>query len=137
MSRETPNRPIDGIVSRSGPRPVLHLELHTTDLQGACWFYSQLLSWREDHVQTAFGSYHALSIGPLLGGGIVECGTARSTWLPYVGVDHIARATERAVGLGASVLLAPRQGPDGWRSVVATPEAGEIALWQLQGSEAP
>jgi predicted enzyme related to lactoylglutathione lyase len=32
--------------------------------------------------------------------------------------------------LGASVLLEPREGPAGWRSVIATPEAGEIALWQ-------
>jgi predicted enzyme related to lactoylglutathione lyase len=28
------------------------------------------------------------------------------------------------------VLLAPREGPTGWRSVVATPEGGEIAFWQ-------
>ena len=32
--------------------------------------------------------------------------------------------------LGASVLLAPREGPAGWRSVVATPDGGEIAFWQ-------
>jgi hypothetical protein len=28
------------------------------------------------------------------------------------------------------VLLEAREGPTGWRSVVATPAAGEIALWQ-------
>jgi hypothetical protein len=28
------------------------------------------------------------------------------------------------------VLLEPREGPAGWRSVVAAPAAGEIALWQ-------
>ena len=28
------------------------------------------------------------------------------------------------------VLLEPREGPAGWRSVVATPEGGEIAFWQ-------
>ena len=32
--------------------------------------------------------------------------------------------------LGASVLLEPREGPAGWRSVVATPAGGEIAFWQ-------
>jgi predicted enzyme related to lactoylglutathione lyase len=26
--------------------------------------------------------------------------------------------------------LSPREGPAGWRSVVATPAGGEIALWQ-------
>jgi hypothetical protein len=28
------------------------------------------------------------------------------------------------------VLLEPREGPAGWRSVVATPAGGEIAFWQ-------
>jgi predicted enzyme related to lactoylglutathione lyase len=32
--------------------------------------------------------------------------------------------------LGARVLLAPREGPSGWRAVLATPQGGEIALWQ-------
>jgi hypothetical protein len=32
--------------------------------------------------------------------------------------------------LGAAVLLEPREGPAGWRSVVAAPGAGELALWQ-------
>jgi predicted enzyme related to lactoylglutathione lyase len=32
-----------------------------------------------------------------------------------------------------SVLLEPREGPAGWRSVIATPEGGEIALWQQKG----
>jgi predicted enzyme related to lactoylglutathione lyase len=26
--------------------------------------------------------------------------------------------------------LGPREGPLGWRSVVSTPEGGEIAFWQ-------
>jgi predicted enzyme related to lactoylglutathione lyase len=32
--------------------------------------------------------------------------------------------------LGASVLLAPREGPAGWRSVISAPQCGELALWQ-------
>jgi predicted enzyme related to lactoylglutathione lyase len=31
------------------------------------------------------------------------------------------------------VLLEPREGPAGWRSVITTPEAGQIALWQQKG----
>jgi predicted enzyme related to lactoylglutathione lyase len=132
MSPEAWTSPIEDRVGQAVPSPVVHLELHTTDLQAACSFYSRLLGWREDHVHTPCGSYHALNLGPRLGGGMVECGIARSTWIPYVAVEHIDRATERAVGLGATVLLTPRPGPDGWRSVVATPEAGEVAMWQLQ-----
>ena len=45
-------------------------------------------------------------------------------------VERIDAATDRARDLGASVLLGPREGPAGWRSVVWTPAGGEIALWQ-------
>lgn len=50
--------------------------------------------------------------------------------LPYVEVVDIADITERAHRLGASVLLEPREGPAGWRSVVAAPAGGEVAFWQ-------
>ena len=42
----------------------------------------------------------------------------------------IATIIDRSQRLGARVLLAPREGPAGWRSVVATPAAGEVAFWQ-------
>jgi hypothetical protein len=57
-------------------------------------------------------------------------GTARPLWLPYVEVDQIGAATDHARQLGASVLLAPREGPAGWRSVISAPQCGELALWQ-------
>jgi predicted enzyme related to lactoylglutathione lyase len=112
--------------------PVVHLELHTGDLPRASAFYSQLCGWRPEQIEIRSGSYHALGIGGGFGGGIVECGTRRALWLPYVEVDRIDAATDRARTLGARVLLGPREGPAGWRSVVVTPEGGEIALWQAK-----
>jgi predicted enzyme related to lactoylglutathione lyase len=109
--------------------PVVHLELHTADLQRASALYSDLCGWRPEQIETRSGSYLALELGGC-GGGIIECGTRRPLWLPYVEVDRIADATDRAHRLGARVLLAPREGPSGWRSVVATNEGGEIAFWQ-------
>jgi predicted enzyme related to lactoylglutathione lyase len=111
--------------------PVVHLELHTGDLRAARDFYTRLCGWRPEQVQTATGSYTALDLGGgQLGGGIVECPTPRALWLPYVEVGEIAAATARAHRLGASILLDPRVGPSGWRSVVATPAGGELAFWQ-------
>src|SRR5439155_12158418 len=110
--------------------PVVHLELHTGDRHGAGALYSQLLGWRPERIDTESGSYLALELGSGLGGGIVECGTRRPLWLPYVEVDRVDAQTERARNLGARVLLEPREGTAGWRSVVSTQQAGEIALWQ-------
>jgi predicted enzyme related to lactoylglutathione lyase len=47
-----------------------------------------------------------------------------------VEVADVGGATDRARAAGASVLLEPREGPAGWRSVVATAAGGEIAFWQ-------
>jgi predicted enzyme related to lactoylglutathione lyase len=112
------------------PRPLVHLELHTSDRAVASAFYARLLRWRPELVEARCGSYLALELGGGVGGGIVECNTRRPLWLPYVEVDQIDEQTERARQLGARVLLEPREGPAGWRSVVSTPEAGQIAFWQ-------
>jgi predicted enzyme related to lactoylglutathione lyase len=117
-------------------RPVVHLELHTGDLRRARAFYAALCGWRTERVHASCGSYLALELGGRLGGGIVECPTARALWLPYVEVPEIGAATERAWQSGATVMLEPREGPAGWRSVVAAPGAGEIALWQSKRAAA-
>jgi len=114
----------------STPRPVVHLELHAADRAAAGAFYARLLDWRPELIEARCGSYLALELGGGLGGGIVECRTRRPVWLPYVEVDQIDRQTEQARRLGAQVLLEPREGPAGWRSVVSTPHGGEIAFWQ-------
>jgi predicted enzyme related to lactoylglutathione lyase len=111
-------------------KPLVHLELHTGDQRRARAFYGELCGWRPEQVEAREGSYLALELGRGLGGGIVECGTDRSLWLPYVEVHDVFGETERAQALGAAVLLEPREGPAGWRSVVASPATGEIAFWQ-------
>ena len=111
-------------------KPIVHLELHTGDIGGARAFYRDLAGWREEQIDTRHGSYLALDLGRDLGGGMVECPTRRPLWLPYVEVADIHAATEQARSLGATVMLEPREGPAGWRSVVTDPAGGEIAFWQ-------
>jgi hypothetical protein len=109
---------------------VVHLELHTPDSERGARFYARFVGWPRERVDTPAGSYLGLGLGGAIGGGIVECPTKRPLWLPYVEVDDIVEMTDRARRLGATVMLSPREGPAGWRSVVAAPAAGEIALWQ-------
>jgi uncharacterized protein len=111
-------------------KPVVHLELHTGNLTRARSLYEELCGWRSELVETKHGSYLALELGNGVGGGIVECETRRALWLPYVGVEDVRESTAQARQLGAAVLLAPREGPAGWRSVVSSPTGGEIAFWQ-------
>jgi predicted enzyme related to lactoylglutathione lyase len=111
--------------------PVVHLELHTSDLARAAEFYAGLCGWRPELIDVPSGTYNALETGTEgVGGGIVECRSGRPLWLPYVQVEDAVRATARAESLGASVLLEPREGPAGWRGVVADAGGGEIAFWQ-------
>jgi predicted enzyme related to lactoylglutathione lyase len=125
-------------MTRDFTAPVVHLELHTGDLPEAQAFYAELCGWRTERIDAGSGSYMALelgggiggAIGGGIGGGIVQCRTRRPLWLPYVQVAEIETATERARTLGASILLDPREGPAGWRSVVATPAGAELAFWQ-------
>ncbi len=117
-------------MTQSVPNPLVHLELRTGNLPRACAFYTRLFSWRAETVHTDSGDYLTLELGGPVEGGVVEHETERPFWLPYVEVDDVAEATERARLLGASVLLPPREGPAGWRSVLASPAGGEVALWQ-------
>ncbi len=117
-------------VGKAAPGRVVHLELHTRDLAGASDFYTRLLHWRAEQIETKHGRYLALGLGGQLGGGVVECGTELPVWIPYVEVDRVDRVTDLARAAGASVLLEPREGPGGWRSVVSAPHSGQVALWQ-------
>jgi predicted enzyme related to lactoylglutathione lyase len=118
-------------MSRHRHDGVVHLQLHTHDLTEVRVSLWQLLGRRSrGKVGTAGSNYLALSVSDRMGGGIVECGQRPPSWLPYVRVGHVRRATEHACQLGASVLLAPGEGPMGWRSVVTSPASGDLALWQ-------
>jgi predicted enzyme related to lactoylglutathione lyase len=108
----------------------VHLELHTPDRMAACMFYARLLRWRPELIETPSGPYLALELGGGLAVGIVECRTQRALWIPYVEVDQADESAALAEQLGSSVLLEPREGPAGWRSVVSTPHGGEIGFWQ-------
>jgi predicted enzyme related to lactoylglutathione lyase len=110
--------------------PVVHLELHTGNLPDACAFYHGLLGWQPEKLSCSSGSYLALGLGNGIDGGVVECASPRPLWLPYVQVADAATVTEAAREMGARILLEPREGPVGWRSVIAGRTGGEIGLWQ-------
>jgi predicted enzyme related to lactoylglutathione lyase len=114
----------------SNGNSVVHLELHTGNLARACAFYTRVFGWRAETVHAGAASYLALALGDRVGGGIVECEEPRDLWLPYVAVTDVHEAVERARHFGGAVALEPREGPVGWRSVVAAPSGAQVGLWQ-------
>jgi predicted enzyme related to lactoylglutathione lyase len=64
--------------------------------------------------------------------GLVEAESRRAFWLPYVEVEDAGAVTREAARLGADVLLPVREGPAGWRAVVASEESGPVAFWQTK-----
>jgi predicted enzyme related to lactoylglutathione lyase len=108
---------------------VAFLELQASNLPLACAFYTRLFGWRAETLRVGGQSYVTLDLGGELDGGVVERGE-RPLWLPYVEVDDICAAAARALALGGEAVVAPREGPAGWRATLAAPGGAEIALWQ-------
>ena len=117
-------------MTRGAPNSVVHLELRTGNLPRACAFYTQLFGWRAETIRTLSGDYLTLDLGDRIEGGVVEHEAAHPFWLPYIEVPSVVAATDQARLLEASVLLSPREGPAGWRSVLASSAGGTFALWQ-------
>jgi uncharacterized protein len=111
------------------PAPVVHVELHTLNRARACAFYAELFGWWPDAVHHGEESYLAMRTGQAIEVGIVEEDGDEPYWLPYVEVPGVAGSAERARELGGAVLLEPREGPAGWRAVIAGPDGGRVALW--------
>src|SRR5262245_21262009 len=117
-------------MQRSCLDPVVHLELHTGNPGRASVFYTRLFGWHAETVELAHCTYLSLKLGDGIEGGIVEHDGEGSLWLPYVEVGDLMEATDQARSLGAAVVLEPREGPVGWRSILAVPAGARIALWQ-------
>jgi predicted enzyme related to lactoylglutathione lyase len=93
-------------------------------------FYEKLLDWKSSEGP---GGMRMLSgeAGPFAG--IAPKDAARQGWVPYVQVDDVGRATERAMNLGASVAQTRTSGPAGDYTIIKDPGGATLALWQKAG----
>ncbi len=115
--------------------PFVHLELTTPDVAKSKEFYGKLFDWSFTDNDMGGGMVYTLiktASGP--GGGMFTMPDAPNAWLPYVGVDDIHTATEKAVSLGATVIRGPHEVPNmGWFTILTDPNGTTIALWQQTG----
>ncbi len=113
--------------------PFVHVELSTTDLDQAKMFYGKLFDWKMEEIPMPGGSYTMVAVGEGTGGGMMKHPVpgAPSAWLPYVLVDDIKAATQKAKSLGATVMKDVTEVMEmGWLSVIIDPTGAALGLWQ-------
>lgn len=110
-------------------------ELLTPTPEDAAKFYSDLFAW--DVEQTSVPQiYWRAKNGKDGVAGIMRppsIGEPRPSWFPYVAVKDVDEAARRAVMLGATVFVAPRDVPDGRLCVLGDPVGAVFAVWRLHG----
>jgi len=118
--------------------PFVHVELNTTDLNKAQSFYGQLFNWQTEETKMPDGKYTVIKVGEGTGGGMLpqKMPGAPSEWLPYVAVDDIQAATEKARKLGARVMKDVTEVPDmGWFSIITDPTGAHLGLWKPKSTQ--
>ena len=110
--------------------PFVHLELATRRRQGQRLLRPALqLDVRRHQMPGMVYSTFKPDSGP--GGGIFTMPGAPTMWLPYVGVEDINAATDKAKSLGATIHKGPMEIPNvGWMTILADPTGATIALFQ-------
>ena len=113
--------------------PFVHIELDTTDLGKAKSFYSALFYWKlRDEQMGGDMTYTMIDVGEGTGGGMMTHPMGGpSLWLPYVLVDDINAATEKARSLGAQIVREPMEVPGaGWLSIFIDPTGAVLGMWK-------
>jgi predicted enzyme related to lactoylglutathione lyase len=114
--------------------PFVHIELDTTNLGKAKEFYGALFDW--DLKDTKMGptdTYTRIDVGHGTGGGMLKHPMAGepSLWIPYVEVEDVAAATQKAKSLGAMVIKENQTVPNmGVFSIISDPTGATIGLWE-------
>lgn len=115
--------------------PFVHVELNTKDVEKARDFYGRLFDWRMEDVPMPEFTYTMIDVGEGTGGGMLKqlVPGAPSAWLPYVLVDDISAATNKARALGATVMKDVTEVKDmGWLSIIVDPTGAVLGLWKAK-----
>jgi predicted enzyme related to lactoylglutathione lyase len=93
-------------------------------------FYESLFSWKSSAGPGGM-TMLATGAGPFAAVGIESDRYGdREEWIPFVAVEDVDTATERAVALGARLLREKSRGPAGEFTVVRDPGGAALALWK-------
>ena len=119
--------------------PFVHIELTTDNVGKAKSFYKSLFDWKLKDVPMGGGqTYTMVDVGNGTGGGMFEMPGAPIAWVPYAAVSDVAKSTEKARSLGATILKEKSEVPGmGWFSIFRDPTGALIALWETKPKSVP
>jgi uncharacterized protein len=112
-------------------------ELATTDVNGAVSFYSELFGWEKGPTHPMggdMGDYQLLTLGGQQIGGVYKSspGSMPPSWLTYVNVADIDKATSAVKGGGGRIINGPMQVPGGsWIAQATDPQGGMFAVIEV------
>jgi predicted enzyme related to lactoylglutathione lyase len=115
--------------------PFVHVELMTNDVRKAKEFYGKLFKWGFEDIPMDGDTYTMIKVGEGTGGGMLKDPRpgGKPSWLAYVLVDDIDKATAQARELGASVMKESVEVPNmGWFSIITDPTGAMLALWEAK-----
>ena len=119
--------------------PFVHIELTTSDVGKAKSFYKSLFDWKLKDIDMGGGqTYTMVDVGDGTGGGMFEMPGAPIAWIPYAAVKDVAKSTDKARSLGATILKEKSEVPGmGWFAIFRDPTGAMIALWEPKPKEMP
>jgi uncharacterized protein len=124
-----------GVVGEYPHGTFCWIDLGTTDVDWAKRFYSELLGWTIEDVDTPDGVY---SIARVDGKDVAgmhrhEAGDVHN-WDSYIAVDDLGTALDRVPQLGGELTSGPHEIPGSARMAVITDGGGaRVCLWQAAG----
>ncbi len=112
-------------------------ELDTRDTEAAKAFYGKVFGWGAKSYGAGPTGYTEWQLGEKSVAGMMEMGEAFPAgvpphWLVYFAVADCEAAAERAKGLGAKVLMPPREIEPGTFAVLSDPQGAAFAIIQMK-----
>lgn len=116
--------------------PFVHIELMAKDIGKAKDFYGKLFDWKLEDMpikrEAAPESYTIIKVGEGTGGGMLKnpMPGGGSVWVPYVNVEDLRAATDKAKSLGAKVHKDSVDIGGGVFSIISDPDGAMLGLWK-------
>ena len=111
-------------------------ELITTDVAAAQAFYTKVVGWDAQDASTPGLPYTLFTAGKAPVSGLMDLPDearrkgATPRWMGYVGVKDVDATVDRLKALGGAVYIPPTNSNIGRISVIADPQAADLALVQ-------